>query len=58
LKQPDRLLLSRQVFQPGMDAEVWHPHQHTTLAFGRRVQHTPSFDLIEFTVIANEPIHD
>jgi hypothetical protein len=55
LKQPDRLLLSRQIFQAGMDAEVWHPHQHTTLAFGRRVQHTPSFDLIDFTVIAQEP---
>jgi hypothetical protein len=58
LKQPDRLLLSRQVFQAGMDAEVWHPHQHTTLAFGRRVEHTPSFDLIDFTVIAHEPLHD
>jgi hypothetical protein len=55
LKQPDRLLLSRQFFQAGMDAEVWHPHQHTTLAFGRRVEHTPSFDLIDFTVIAQEP---
>ncbi|MBI1285227.1 MAG: hypothetical protein GC183_12975 [Thiobacillus sp.] len=58
LKQPDRLLLSRQVFQPGMDAEVWHPDRHTTLAFGRRVEHTPSFDLIDFTVIAHEPTHD
>jgi hypothetical protein len=55
LNKPDRLLLSRHLFQAGMDAEVWHPHQHTTLAFGRRVEHTPSFDLIDFTLIAKEP---
>jgi hypothetical protein len=55
LKQPDRLLLPRHLYQAGMDAEVWHPQRHTTLAFGRRLEHTPSFDLIDFTVIANEP---
>jgi len=58
LKQPDRLMLPRSLYQAGMDAEVWHPQQQTTLAFGRRLEHTPSFDLIDFTVIALEPTHD
>jgi cyclic-di-GMP-binding protein len=58
LKQPDRLMLPRTLYQAGMDAEVWHPQQQITLAFGRRLEHTPGFDLIDFTVIANEPTHD
>lgn len=41
-----------------MDAEVWHTPQQYTLAFGRRLERTPSFDLIDFTVIADEPHHD
>jgi cyclic-di-GMP-binding protein len=58
LKQPDRLLLPRTLYHAGMDAEVWRPQQQTTLSFGRRLEHTPSFDLIDFTVIANETTHD
>lgn len=58
LKQPERLLLPRQLYQTGMDAEVLHRHHQTTLAFGRRIEHTPGFDLIDFTVIAQEPVHD
>jgi len=58
LMQPDRLMLPRYLFQAGMDAEVWRPHHQTTLSFGRRLEHTASFDLIDFTVIANEPAHD
>jgi len=58
LKQSDRLMLPRHLYQAGMDAEVRHPQRQTTLAFGRRLEHTPSFDLIDFTVIAHEPAHD
>jgi hypothetical protein len=50
LKQSDRLLLPRHVYGPGMDAEVWHDPRQYTLTFGRRLEHTPSFDLIDFTV--------
>jgi hypothetical protein len=55
LKQPDRLLLPRHLYQAGLDAEVWHTPRRYTLTFGRRLEHTPSFDLIDFTVFADEP---
>ncbi len=54
LQQPDRLLLPRNLYQAGMDAEVWDSQRHITLAFGRQVKHTPGFDLIDFTLIAQE----
>lgn len=54
LKQHDRLLLPRQLYGIGIDAEVWHPPRQYTLTFGRCLEHTPSFDLIAFTVIADE----
>jgi hypothetical protein len=54
LQQPDRLLLSRHLYQSGMDAEMWHAQQPCTLSFGRRLEHTPSFDLIEFTLFADD----
>jgi hypothetical protein len=55
LKQPDRLLLPRPLYQSGMDAEVWRTlQQRHNLTFGRRLAHTPSFDLIDFTLFANE----
>jgi hypothetical protein len=54
LKQNDRLLLPRHLYRTGMDAEVLHaPHQYT-LSFGRLLEHTPGFDLIDFTVFADE----
>ncbi len=54
LKQGDRLLLPKPMYQAEMDAEVWHaPHKHT-LTFGRRLLHSPSFDLIDFTIFASE----
>jgi len=37
-----------------MDADVLHPPHQYTLTFGRRLAHTPSFDLIDFTVIEDE----
>ncbi len=52
LKQPDRLLLPRYLYTAGMDAEIWHSLRQYTLSFGRRLEHTPSFDLIDFTVFA------
>ncbi len=53
-KQPDRLLLPRLVYQSGMDAELWHPPRQYLLTFGRRLEHTSSFDLIDFTLFASE----
>jgi hypothetical protein len=55
LKQDDRLLLPRHLYQIGMDAEVWHAPHRYTLTFGRRLEHTPAFDLIDFTIFADEP---
>jgi hypothetical protein len=54
LKRHDRLLLPRDVYQIGMDAEVVHPPHQYTLTFGRLLEHTPSFDLIDFTLFADE----
>lgn len=54
LKQNDRLMLPRNLYQIGMDAEVLHaPHQYI-LTFGRRLAHSPSFDLIDFTLLPDE----
>lgn len=52
LKQPDRLMLPRYLYTSGMDAEIWHGLRQYMLSFGRRLEHTPSFDLIDFTVFA------
>jgi cyclic-di-GMP-binding protein len=55
LKQQDRLLLPRDFYASGMDAEVWHaPHQYT-LTLGRRLEQSAGFDLVDFTVFAEEP---
>lgn len=54
LKQPDRLLLPRPLYQAGMAAEVWHTPNRYTLTFGRRLAHTPSFDLVDFTIFADK----
>ncbi|MDA8258842.1 MAG: hypothetical protein M0Z99_24955 [Betaproteobacteria bacterium] len=54
LKQNDRLLLPRHLYQIGMAAEVLQaPHQYT-LTFGRLLEQTPGFDLVDFTVFADE----
>ncbi|MBS1184659.1 MAG: hypothetical protein H6R09_260 [Proteobacteria bacterium] len=53
LNRPDRLLLPRHLYQTGMDAEVWQPPQQYTLTFGRRHEHTPSFDLVDFTLFSD-----
>ncbi|MEW6120212.1 MAG: hypothetical protein AB1593_08985 [Pseudomonadota bacterium] len=52
LKQPDRLMLPRFLYADGMDAEIWQAARQYILSFGRRLEHTPSFDLIDFTVFA------
>lgn len=49
MKQADRLLLPRHLYQIGMDAELWQAQQQTLLTFGQRLEHTPSYDLIDFT---------
>lgn len=53
LKQQDRLLLPRDLYQTGMDAEVWHAPDQYTLTFGRRLEQTQGFDLIDFTIFAS-----
>ncbi|MDO9221304.1 MAG: hypothetical protein Q7T90_09760 [Thiobacillus sp.] len=55
LGQNDRLLLPHHLYQIGMDAEVLHEHHCYMLTFGRRFEHTPSFDLIDFTIFADLP---
>jgi hypothetical protein len=54
LQQNDRLMLPRHLYQAGLDADVWHAPHHYALTFGRRVEQTPSFDLIEFSIFADE----
>jgi len=56
LKQTDRLLLPRHLYAAGMGAEVLHTPRQYTLSFGRLLEHTPGFDLIDFTLIAGEPL--
>lgn len=50
LKQPDRLLLPRHLYQLGVEAEVIHGGRTYLVAFGKRTDPTPGFDLIEFTI--------
>ncbi len=54
LKQEDRLLLPRHLYQIGMDAEVQHAPTPYAITFGRLLERTPSFDLIDFTVLEDE----
>jgi hypothetical protein len=54
LKQGDRLLLPRYIYQKGMDAEVWHPPRQYLLTFGRCLEHTAAFDLVEFNVFVDK----
>ena len=55
LQQKDRLMMPRYLYQIGMDADVWHPPREYTLTFGRCLEHTPSFDLIDFTIFEEVP---
>jgi hypothetical protein len=50
LKQDERLLLPRHLYESGMDAELLQRPNPCMLTFGRRLEFTPSFDLIDFTV--------
>lgn len=54
LKQGDRLLLPRYIYQKGMDAEVWHSPRQYLLTFGRCLEHTAAFDLAEFTIFVDK----
>jgi hypothetical protein len=53
-KPNDRLLLPRHLYQAGMDAEVWNAPRQYMITFGRPLEQTPAFDLIDFTVFANQ----
>lgn len=50
LKLPDRLLLPRDLYATGLDAELWPSPYPALLSFGRRHERTTSFDLVDFTV--------
>ncbi len=52
LKQPDRLLLPRDLHHHGIEADVWQPPRQFTVSFGRRIEQTACFDLTEFSVLA------
>lgn len=54
-KQPDRLLLPRYLYQLGMDAIAWQAPRQYMLTFGPRLEHTPGFDLVDFTVFLDTP---
>ncbi|MEW5966817.1 MAG: hypothetical protein AB1720_07470 [Pseudomonadota bacterium] len=50
MQQADRLMLPRHVYQLGIEAEVTHgPHRYL-IVFGKRLDPTPSFDLIDFSI--------
>lgn len=53
LKQGDRLLLPRHLYSRGLDAEVWHSPRQYLLTFGRCLEHTAAFDLVEFNVFVD-----
>jgi hypothetical protein len=36
-----------------MDAEVWQPPRQYLLTFGRRLEHTMAFDLVEFNIFVD-----
>lgn len=55
LKQPDRLLLPRFLYAPAMDAEIQSAPGLCYLSFGRRLEHTPNFDLVDFDVLSGTP---
>lgn len=53
LGQSDRLLLPRHIYAKGMDAEVWQPPRQYLLTFGRRLEYTMAFDLVEFNIFVD-----
>ena len=57
LQQPDRLLLPSNIYQICMDAEVWHSPEKYTVTFGRCIDRTTQFDLVDFTILTHETRH-
>jgi hypothetical protein len=51
LHQQDRLLLPRHVYQTGLSAEVLHADRQSDVSFGRLLEQTGGYDLIEFSVL-------
>ena len=51
LHQQDRLLLPRHVYQAGLSSEVLHSDRQNEVIFGRLLEQTGGFDLIEFSVL-------
>lgn len=49
LKQADRLMLPRHLYQLGIEAEVTHGGRTYLVVFGKRTDPTPGFDLVDFT---------
>lgn len=54
LKQADRLMLPRHLYQLGIEAEVTHGDRTYLVVFGKRTDPTPGFDLIDFTVFEDD----
>ena len=50
MKQADRLMLPRHLYQLGIEAEVTHGARNYDIVFGKRVDPTPGFDLIDFSI--------
>lgn len=50
LKQADRLMLPRHLYQLGIEAEVTHGDRTYLVVFGKRTDPTPGFDLVDFTI--------
>jgi hypothetical protein len=50
LHQQDRLLLPRHLYEAGLNAQVLHADRQNDVIFGRLLEQTGGFDLIEFSV--------
>lgn len=50
MHQADRLMLPRHLYQLGIEAEVTHGARNYDIVFGKRVDPTPGFDLIDFSI--------
>ncbi|MEW6415252.1 MAG: hypothetical protein AB1482_08360 [Pseudomonadota bacterium] len=55
MQQADRLMLPRHLYQLGIEAEVTHGTRSYDVVFGKRIDPTPGFDLIDFSIFEASP---
>lgn len=55
MQQADRLMLPRHLYQLGIEAEVTHGPRSYDIVFGKRIDPTPGFDLIDFSIFEASP---